>query len=105
RGRRSPGRKRPGSRSRAWSNNLSVDRQVVKYGNQIKLTPHSGCQWGKIILHADFLDQTIVEFVQALHEHFRLAEHRHEVRVTIPPRHDMPVEMAGKARPRGFPHI
>ncbi len=70
----------------------------MKYGNQIKLTPHSGCQWGKIILHADFLDQTIVEFVQALHEHFRLAEHRQEVRVTIPPRHDMPVEMAGKAK-------
>jgi len=58
-----------------------------------------------MILRADFLDQSIVEFVQALHEHFRLPEHRHEVRVTVPPRHDMPVEVAGKARPRGFPHI
>ncbi len=58
-----------------------------------------------MILRADFLDQSIIEFVQALHEHFRLPDHRHEVGVTIPPWHDMPVKMAGKARPRGFPYI
>jgi len=58
-----------------------------------------------MILHADFFDQSIIKFVQALDEYFRMPEHRHEVRVTIPPWHNMPVKMAGKARPRGFPHI
>ena len=52
---------------------------------------------GPSIFAGQLGDQPIVKLGQALDDHLGLAQHGHEVGVAVPPRDDVPVEMAGQA--------
>src|SRR5215213_1646715 len=49
-----------------------------------------------------FRRESVIELVQTLDDHLGLAQHRHEIRVSVPTRNDMPVQVAGQPRPRGL---
>src|SRR4051812_17990550 len=93
-------RQRPPESNNLWRNNQDHAAPVA-----VRSTMSCRSSPALLLRFGLRLDQLVVERVQSFRKSFRSGNYRHEIRVALPARHDVNVQVIGHASAGGFTEI